>query len=78
MNIPDPYNIHLGSLCFIIGGICIFLIIKGIAQKRPPGQIGIAGTPLANSKQLMIMQIILLCILAVCSFAAGIVLFSMN
>lgn len=69
---PHPENIYIAQLCLAVTAICVFGVYQGLRTGRPPGQKGIKGTPLADNKKLMIIQVTLLTLLMSCSTVVGI------
>lgn len=61
----------LAGLSFLIAAVCGFMIWRGLKTGRPPGQRGLKGTGLEDSKTLLKIQVVLLGILLLAAVFAG-------
>lgn len=68
----------IAGLCLLIALICVFGIIKAMMTGKPPGQQGISGTKLENSKNLKDIQVVLLTVMLVFSMMGFIYFFKMG
>lgn len=61
----------LAGLSFLIAAVCGFMIWRGVKTGRPPGQKGLKGTGLEDSKTLLKVQLAMLSVLLLAAVFAG-------